>query len=256
MWTVRYAAPGERKASRPGKPGWQADGSYLTPEGQRLATELERAAYLRTVQDWVIRPQVRTVRGVAGVDSIGGYEKQYHVQPDPTKLTALDLSFGDVARALQANNANQGARYLEDNGEGYVVRSSGRLESMDEIGNVVVTTRGGVPVRVKDIAEVRIGRDLRTGSASEDGREAVVGYRPDAHRREQPHGRGRRRRQDARDPALAPAGHRVQTVLDGPVWSRRPSGPWRRTSPRERPSSSSSCSCCSATSAPPSSLPW
>lgn len=175
MWTVRYAAPGERKASRPGKPGWQADGSYLTPEGQRLATELERAAYLRTVQDWVIRPQVRTVRGVAGVDSIGGYEKQYHVQPDPTKLTALDLSFGDVARALQANNANQGARYLEDNGEGYVVRSSGRLESMDEIGNVVVTTRGGVPVRVKDIAEVRIGRDLRTGSASEDGREAVVG---------------------------------------------------------------------------------
>ncbi|GJD78431.1 cation transporter [Methylobacterium gregans] len=175
MWTVRYAAPGERKASRPGKPGWQADGSYLTPEGQRLATELERAAYLRTVQDWVIRPQVRTVRGVAGVDSIGGYEKQYHVQPDPTKLTALDLSFGDVARALQANNANQGARYLEDNGEGYVVRSSGRLESMDEIGNVVVTTRGGVPVRVKDIAEVRIGRDLRTGSASENGQEAVVG---------------------------------------------------------------------------------
>ncbi len=175
MWTVRYAAPDERKVSRPGKPGWQADGSYLTPEGQRLATELERAAYLRTVQDWVIRPQVRTVRGVAGVDSIGGYEKQYHVQPDPTKLTALDLSFGDVARALQANNANQGARYLEDNGEGYVVRSSGRLESMDEIGNVVVTTRGGVPVRVKDIAEVRIGRDLRTGSASEDGREAVVG---------------------------------------------------------------------------------
>ena len=175
MWTVRYAAPGELKASRPGKPGWQPDGSYLTPEGQRLATELERAAYLRTVQDWVIRPQVRTVRGVAGVDSIGGYEKQYHVQPDPTKLTALDLSFGDVARALQANNTNQGARYLEDNGEGYVVRSSGRLESMDEIGNVVVTTRGGVPVRVKDIAEVRIGRDLRTGSASEDGREAVVG---------------------------------------------------------------------------------
>jgi heavy metal efflux system protein len=82
------------------------------------------------------------VPGVAGVDAIGGYQKQYHVQPDPAKLTALDLSFGDVARAIEANNTNQGARYLEDNGEGYVVRSSGRLESMDEIGNVVVATPG------------------------------------------------------------------------------------------------------------------
>ena len=131
--------------------------------------------YKRQVQDWIIRPQVKTVPGVAGVDVVGGFEKQYHVQPDPTKLTALDLSFGDVARALQANNANQGARYLEDNGEGYVVRAAGRLESMEEIENVLVTTRGGVPVRIKDIAEVRIGRDLRTGSGSEDGQEVVVG---------------------------------------------------------------------------------
>ncbi len=98
-----------------------------------------------------------------------------HVQPDPTRLASLDLSFSDVARALEANNANQGARYLEDNGEGYVVRAAGRLESMDEIGDVVVATRGGVPVRIKDIAEVRIGRDLRTGSGSEDGQEVVVG---------------------------------------------------------------------------------
>ena len=175
MWTVRYAAPAERKIAAPGKPGWQPDGAYLTPEGQRLTNDLERAAYLRTIQDWVIRPQVRTVAGVAGVDGIGGFEKQYHVQPNPTKLASLDLSFADVGRALDTNNANQGARYLEDNGEGYVVRSSGRLESMDEIGNVVVTTRGGVPVRIKDIAEVRIGRDLRTGSGSQDGQEAVVG---------------------------------------------------------------------------------
>ncbi len=175
MWSVRYAKPGERKVSKPGKPGWQPDGSYLTPEGQRLGTELEQTAYLRTVQDWIIRPQVKTVRGVAGVDVVGGFEKQYHVQPDPTKLTALDLSFGDVARALQANNANQGARYLEDNGEGYVVRAAGRLEGMEEIGSVVVATRGGVPVRIRDIAEVRIGRDLRTGSGSEDGHEVVIG---------------------------------------------------------------------------------
>ncbi|MDP4006910.1 efflux RND transporter permease subunit [Methylobacterium sp. NEAU K] len=175
MWSVHYAKPGDRTVSPAGEPGWQPDGSYLTPEGQRLRTELEQAAYLRTVQDWIIRPQIRTVRGVAGVDGIGGYEKQYHVQPDPTKLTALDLSFGDVARALQANNSNQGARYLEDNGEGYVVRASGRLEGMEAIADVVVATRGGVPVRVRDIAAVRIGRDLRTGSGSENGREAVIG---------------------------------------------------------------------------------
>ncbi|MCP1549420.1 MULTISPECIES: CusA/CzcA family heavy metal efflux RND transporter [Methylobacteriaceae] len=175
MWSVHYAKPGERKLARVGKPGWQSDGSYLTPEGQRLSTELERTAYLRTVQDWIIRPQVRTVPGVAGVDGIGGFEKQYHVQPDPMRLTALDLSFVDIGRALEANNANQGARYLEDNGEGYVVRAAGRLESMEDIGSVVVTTRGGVPVRISDIAEVRIGRDLRTGSGSEDGQEVVIG---------------------------------------------------------------------------------
>ncbi|AWN35167.1 efflux RND transporter permease subunit [Methylobacterium radiodurans] len=175
MWSIRYAERDKDAKVVDGKPGWQSDGSYLTPEGQRLRTELERTAYLRTIQDWVIRLQIKTVPGVAGVDGIGGYEKQYHVQPDPTKLTALDLSFGDVARALEANNANQGARYLEDNGEGYVVRAAGRLENMEEIGNVVVTTRGGVPVRIKDIAEVRIGRDLRTGSGSENGKEAVIG---------------------------------------------------------------------------------
>jgi cobalt-zinc-cadmium resistance protein CzcA len=175
MWTVHYKKPGDGAPVRDDQPGWQNDGSYLTPERQRLSTDFERAAYLRTVQDWIIRPLVKTVPGVAGVDGIGGYEKQYHVQPDPQKLIALNLSFSEVASALETNNTNRGAGYLEDNGEGYVVRSAGRLESMDEIGNVVVATRSGVPVRIKDIAEVRIGRDLRTGSASEDGKEVVVG---------------------------------------------------------------------------------
>ena len=174
MWTVDFT-PKDAKAVRDGHPGWQSDGRFLTPEGQVLTSDLERASYLRTVQDWIIRPQIKTVPGVAGVDAIGGFEKQYHVQPDPGRLTALDLSFTDVARALEANNANQGARYLEENGEAYVVRAAGRLESMEDIGDVVVTTRGGVPVRVKDVADVQIGRDLRTGAASENGREAVVG---------------------------------------------------------------------------------
>jgi heavy metal efflux system protein len=173
MWTVHYKRPGAPVAD--GKPGWQSDGSYVTPEGERLTTDLERTAYLRTVQDWIIRPQLRTVPGVAGVDSIGGFQKQYHVQPDPAKLIGLDLSFDDVATAIENNNLNRGAGYLEDNGEAYVVRSAGRLESMGEIGDVVVATRGSVPVRVKDIAEVRIGRELRTGSASENAEEAVIG---------------------------------------------------------------------------------
>ena len=175
MWTVHFKEPGDGKPVKDGEPGWQSDGSYLTPEGQRLRSDFERAAYLRTVQDWIIGPQLRTVPGIAGVDVIGGYKKQYQIQPDPAKLIGFGLSFKDVAEAVETNNQNRGAGYLERNGEGYVVRSAGRLESMEEIGNVVVATRGGVPVRVKDVASVAIGRELRTGSASENGREAVVG---------------------------------------------------------------------------------
>lgn len=81
MWAVQYKKPSDGASVHDGRPGWQKDGSFLTPEGQSLTTDFERSAYLRTVQDWIIRPQVRTVLGVAGVDGIGGYEKQYHVQP-------------------------------------------------------------------------------------------------------------------------------------------------------------------------------
>lgn len=175
MWAVHYKSAGADNPARDGKAGWQSDGSYLTPEGQRLKTEFERAVYLRTVQDWIIRPQLKTVPGVAGVDVIGGFEKQYHVQPDPAKLIGFGVSFADIAEALERNNHNRGAGYIERNGEGYVVRSAGRLESSEEIGEVVVATRAGVPVRIRDAAEVKIGRELRTGSASENGKEAVVG---------------------------------------------------------------------------------
>ena len=132
-------------------------------------------AYLRTVQDWIIRPQLRTVPGVAGVDSLGGYVKQYHVQPDPAKLLALGLSFGDLAGVIERNNLSRGAGYVERNGEGLVVSSGGRLKSIDDIAKVVVTTRNGVPVRVEDIADVVIGRELRMGSASMNGEEVVIG---------------------------------------------------------------------------------
>ena len=163
MWSIGFAPTGPDA------------GAYATPEGERLDTEVERAAYLRTVQDWMVRPQVKSVVGVAGVDSIGGYVKQYQVQPDPLKLISLGLSFGDVARAIEANNVSRGASVIERNGEGIAVRTGGRLENLTDIGDVVISTRGSVPVRVRDVAQVAIGGEIRTGSASENGHEVVVG---------------------------------------------------------------------------------
>ncbi|MBY6240616.1 efflux RND transporter permease subunit [Methylosinus sp. Sm6] len=173
MWAVRYAE-GERKIVN-GEPGWQSDGSYWTPDGQILRSDLEKTAYLRTVQDWIVKPQLRTVPGLASVDSLGGFVKQLDVRPDPMKLFSLGVSFADVTGALQRNNQSRGAGYIERNGEGYVVRSGGRLETIEDIARVVVTTRGGVPVRIADVAEVGIGREMRVGSASMNGEEVVIG---------------------------------------------------------------------------------
>jgi cobalt-zinc-cadmium resistance protein CzcA len=176
MWTVAYTNPdGQAEVIKNGEPGWQSDGSYLTPEGQKLNTRMEQASYLRTVQDWIIRPQLKGVPGVAGVDAIGGYVRQYHVQPNPEKLVALNLSFSQIVEALEKNNQSVGAGYIEKSGESYVVRADGRISTAEEIGDIVVTTRGGVPIYLRDIAEVGIGKELRTGSGSENGEEAVVG---------------------------------------------------------------------------------
>ena len=162
MWTVGFSSP------------VVAD-SFVTPEGERLNTDVERAAYLRTVQDWIVRPQIKGVVGVAGVDSLGGYVKQYQVQPDPMKLVGLGLSFDDIVRAIEANNTSRGANVIERNGEGITVRTGGRLERVSDIEQVVLSTRDGVPVRVGDVATVAIGGEIRTGSASENGREVVIG---------------------------------------------------------------------------------
>ncbi|QQR69255.1 MAG: CusA/CzcA family heavy metal efflux RND transporter [Alphaproteobacteria bacterium] len=176
MWTVSYLHPnGKGAEAKNGQPGWQSEGSYLTPEGQKLKGDVELASYLRTVEDWIIRPQLKAVSGVAGVDGIGGYVRQYHVQPYPEKLVALDLGFKDIVEALEKNNKSVGAGYIEKNGESYVVRSDGRINSEKDIGNIVVATRRGVPIYLKEIAEIGIGKELRTGSASENGREVVVG---------------------------------------------------------------------------------
>lgn len=174
MWTVRYKKF-DINTALDGEQGWQRNGDYLTPEGTILHSFVEKEAYLRTVQDWIIRPQLRIVPGVASVDSLGGFVKQYHVQPDPAKLTALGLSFGDLAAVIDRNNLSRGAGYLERNGEGLVVHSGGRLESIDDIRNVVVSTRNGSPVRLGEIATVAIGKELRVGSASMNGDEVVIG---------------------------------------------------------------------------------
>ncbi|MCK6485486.1 MAG: CusA/CzcA family heavy metal efflux RND transporter [Phycisphaerae bacterium] len=176
MWTVEYEHPdGQGATITDGQPGWQSDGSYLTPEGERLTTRLEKAAYLRTVQDWIIRPQLKGVKDVAGVDAIGGYVKQYHVQPDPMKLVAYGLTFSDVIGSLERNNLSVGAGYIEHKGEAYLVRAAGRIRNETEIGNIVLGVRDGTPIYVRHVAEVRVGKELPSGSASENGHEVVVG---------------------------------------------------------------------------------
>src|SRR3954462_14198848 len=138
-WAVEYEKPGTSATVRDGQPGWQSDGSYLTPEGERLTDDFQRTVYLRTVQDWIVRPQMKTIPGVAGADAIGGFVKQFQVQPDPARLVGYGLSFKQVIEAIEANNISRGANYIEQNGEGYVVRAAGRVENLEEIEQIVVT---------------------------------------------------------------------------------------------------------------------
>lgn len=130
---------------------------------------------LRTVQDWIIKPQLRNVPGVVEINTIGGFERQFHVLPDPGKLMAYRLGFRDVMTALAANNANVGAGYIERNGEQYLVRSPGQVGNLSEIQDIVIGSRGSNPVRIRDVATVTEGRDLRTGAATRDGEETVLG---------------------------------------------------------------------------------
>lgn len=176
MYAVRYKHPGGNGITvKDGQPGWQSDGSYLTAEGERLVNDVQKASYLRTVQDWIISPQLRNVIGIAGVDSIGGYEKQYTVQPDPMRLVSYRLTFHDVIEALEKNNVSTGAGFVEHKGEIYLVRAAGRIESVAQISNIVVGTHNGTPIYVRDVAKVEIGKELRTGAASQNGKEVVVG---------------------------------------------------------------------------------
>ncbi len=151
-----YTIEAEEGATRP-------DGSEWTPED------------LRTLQDWVIRPQLRNTPGVTEVNTIGGFVREYHVTPWPDRLAAAGLSMHDVVEALEANNANVGAGYVERYGEQLLIRSSGQASGIEDLEQIIVAHRGGVPIRVIDVADVIIGEELRTGAATENGREVVLG---------------------------------------------------------------------------------
>lgn len=130
---------------------------------------------LREVQDWIIKPQLAQVKGVVEVNTIGGYDKQYHVMPHPAKMLEMGVTMADIRKALVSNNDNAGAGYIENNGEQLLVRSPGQLKSIEDISNVVVGRKGSVPVLVKDVAEVGLGKELRTGAATRNGKETVMG---------------------------------------------------------------------------------
>jgi cobalt-zinc-cadmium resistance protein CzcA len=130
---------------------------------------------LREVQDWIIRPQLVQVEGVTEINTVGGYEKQYHVTPDPTRLLRWGISMEQVVEALRNNNDNRGAGYIEPNGQQLLVRSPGQLQTIEDIESVVLAIRDNSPVRISDVAEVVIGSQLRTGAATRDGEETVLG---------------------------------------------------------------------------------
>ncbi len=152
MWTVE-AREGARKA----------DGTPYTPTD------------LREIQDWIIKPQLRNVPGVTEINTIGGYAKEFQVAPLPDRLVAHGLTLQDLVAAIERNNANVGAGYIEKRGEQYLIRAPGQVADIADIGNIIVGSRQGVPVRIRDVAEVGIGKELRTGAATENGREVVLG---------------------------------------------------------------------------------
>ena len=133
------------------------------------------ATALREIQDWIIKPQLAQVKGVIEVNSIGGYNKQYHVLPDPKKMLYYQASLEDLVNALQANNDNRGAGYIERNGQQLLVRSPGQLLNIEDIGNVIVTQQDNAPIMIRDMADIAIGKELRTGAATQDGIETVLG---------------------------------------------------------------------------------
>ena len=148
----------------------EAKPNAIKPDGGRYTAE-----DLRTLHDWVVRPQLRNVPGVTEVNSIGGYRKQYQVAPIPARLAGFGLSVTDLTEALERNNANVGAGYIERAGAQYVIRVPGVATNERDLSSIIVAYRGGTPIRVADVADVTIGSEIRQGAATKDGREVVLG---------------------------------------------------------------------------------
>ncbi len=153
---------------------------YLwTVEADKQAKKADGSPYtdtdLREIQDWVIKPQLRNVAGVTEINSIGGYVKEYQIAPNPERLASLGVSMENLVTAVDQNNHNVGAGYIEKQGEQYLVRAPGQMQTLEDIRNVVIKNSGGIPVRVRDVAIVDIGRELRTGAATANGAEVVLG---------------------------------------------------------------------------------
>lgn len=146
-----------------------------TVEAEKGAEETWTPMALRTLQDWVVRPQMRHLKGVTEVNTVGGYVRQFHITPDPRKLQAYELTMQDVMEAVARSNANVGAGYIEKSGEQYLVRVPGLVADMDGLRKIVVANREGLPLRVGDLADVHEGTELRTGAATKDGKEVVLG---------------------------------------------------------------------------------
>lgn len=150
-----------------------------TVEAKEGALKADKTPYtpmdLREVQDWIIKPQLRNVPGVNEINTIGGYVKQYQVAPSAEKLIARGLSIDDLVQALENNNANIGAGYIEKSGEQYLIRVPGQVKDMEDISNIVVSAKAGVPVRISDVADVMIGSETRSGAATGNSQEVVLG---------------------------------------------------------------------------------
>lgn len=153
--------------------------SMYTVEAEPGATRPDGSPWsptdLRTLQDWVIRPQLRNTPGVTEVNTIGGYARQIHITPDPARLVAFGFTLQDVVEAVARNNRNVGAGYIERNGQQYLVRVPGQVADLDALRRIVLDRREGVPIRVGDVAEVGEGPELRTGAATQNGQEVVLG---------------------------------------------------------------------------------
>jgi cobalt-zinc-cadmium resistance protein CzcA len=148
----------------------EAKEGVIKPDGTAYS-----AMDLREIQDWIIKPQLRSVAGVTEINTIGGYAKEFQVAPYPDRLVAHGLALNDLVEALERNNGNVGAGYIERSGEQYLIRAPGQVGTLDDIANIVIGAPQGIPVRISDVADVTLGKELRTGAATQNGEEVVLG---------------------------------------------------------------------------------